>query len=676
MITNEDVKLLRSERLTDEDDGGGRATGTAIIDNEMNNLFKDISRLDRTTGRISLRKVFAGVVTLTNDAYLGAHSILTDMPKDPRVTILLFNTDNQTDTRVAARNLVESYMAPASTATFELLGNQLAGQRAIVGVQRAELNIPEVGEVYQLVSGANNQFVRITSIETSIETFTYAYGSNSWVDFTRRRMVMELSSPLNYTFPGGEATPGGTSQTSIITGDTKSQVLSTQVADASRYYGIAKVTDAVALGALTVKVGSIYSQLVPSTSKENALTSLLAGYEKGISIEAGPSRTVSFTAVSPGAGASRTFLGTGCTPGSLTVSANGGVYSDDKAGNLKYVSGANWLSSGFIDYQTGEITMNKTGAAWTGAGSATYKPAAAVLGDAVTFAEKIELGNRGYVYTLNLSEALPRPGTLTISFMTLGKWYEIKDNGRGELEGLGSGTVDFATGAVQVTLAALPDVDSALVYSYISQADFALSKHTGSIPATQIKIANKLDTVGIRPTSMTVNYTSGGVLKTLTDNGLGVLTGDGSGVISYATGDIELVLDQTPDASTGISYTFEEGALIESLITSFSTDSGGMATFTIAGAPLKPGSVQIQFTVERKSGYGPSIKHDRLRRESGVSEDSLLVTVTDNGSGGWVGRTGTINYTTGECWLEVERDYEYNTYTYSVASNNIFSVAR
>lgn len=676
MITNNDVKILASERLTDAPDGGGRATGTAIEDNQINNLFPDISRLDRTAGRINLRKVFAGVSTSTSDRYLGAHAILVRGPSDPRVSVLLFNTGSQTDTRAAARNMVENYMAPASVATFELLGNQLAGQRAIVGVQRPELPIPEVGEVFQLVKSGANQFVRVTSVETTIETYTYAYSGSNWVDFTRRRMVLGISSPLISGFPGGEPIPSGTSGTSTVSGDPKSQVLSTQVADAARYYGISKVLDPVLQGSVSVRVESIYSQLVPSTTKENALTSMLAGYEKGMTVVSGTPRTIAVNAVATVAGTSRTFLGTGCAIGSLSLSIGGGVYTDDRAGTLKYVSGTNWMSSGTIDYQSGEIVMNRIGSPQVGAGTATYTPGASFLGDAVTFAEKIQLGNRGYVYTLNLASALPRPGTLTVSFMTLGKWYDLRDNGRGELVGLGAGSVDFATGAVQLTLSALPDVDSALVYSYVSQADFALTRHTGIVPPAQLKVAQQLDTKGIRPSSMVVSYVAGGVAKTLTDNGLGVLTGDGTGVVVYATGYVELALSQTPDSGTGVTYSFEEGALVESLITSFSTDSGGMSTFTIAGAPLKPGSVQIQFTVERKSGYGPSVKHDTLRAESGVSEDNVLMTVRDNGSGGWVGRTGTINYTTGACWLETERDYSYNTYTYKVPKNDMFSLIR
>ncbi|WP_430318166.1 hypothetical protein, partial [Pseudomonas nitroreducens] len=89
-IAKSDIKLFKSQRLTDEADGGGRATGTAVVDGEVNNLFSDISRLDRTIGRINLRKGFAGVSTTMADPYQGAHAIITEGPADPRVSVLLF----------------------------------------------------------------------------------------------------------------------------------------------------------------------------------------------------------------------------------------------------------------------------------------------------------------------------------------------------------------------------------------------------------------------------------------------------------------------------------------------------------------------------------------------------------------------------------------------------------
>lgn len=296
-INVDDVKLLKAQRLTDEDDGGGRATGQAVVDGEVNNLFPDISRLDRTLGRIALRKAFAGVLTDNADPYLGAHAIVTKVPADPRVSVVLFNTGSQTDERLDARNRIESYVVPSVAASFELLGNQLTGQRALACVQREEQRLPEIGEVYQLVSGILSQYVRITRVEQRLETFVYEYGNGNFLNLTRRRLDLSISSPLSSTFPGGQVIPSGTSTP-------KSQVLATQVADAARYYGLSPLAEAVNQGDLTVKVQSVYAPLVPSATRETPLIDQLGGYQRRLILASGPARslTLTFAAVT---GASR-----------------------------------------------------------------------------------------------------------------------------------------------------------------------------------------------------------------------------------------------------------------------------------------------------------------------------------------------------------------------------------
>ena len=52
-IHNNIVKLFQSQRLTDEEDGGGRAMGNEVIDDIVNNLFPDIARIDRTAGDVA-----------------------------------------------------------------------------------------------------------------------------------------------------------------------------------------------------------------------------------------------------------------------------------------------------------------------------------------------------------------------------------------------------------------------------------------------------------------------------------------------------------------------------------------------------------------------------------------------------------------------------------------------
>lgn len=660
-INVDDVKLLKSQRLSDEDDGGGRATGQAVIDGEENNLFPDISRLDRTLGRINLRKAFAGVMTQNNDPYLGAHAIVTEKPGDPRVSVLLFKTDSQTDQRAAARAAIESYVVPALVAPFELLGNQMAGQRAIACIQREEQRLPEVGDVFQLVAGATTQYIRCAAIEQRLEEFVYDYGNGNFTNFTRRRIDITISSPLLSTFPGGQATPGGTSATGIG-GAAKAQVLSTQVADAARYYGLSPLAVACAQGDLTLQTQSVYAPLVPSAVKEVPLIDQPGGYRRRYQIASGPSRNRNLEFASAGSGQSRAFLGTGALPGSVQLTIGGGVYQDNGLGELKVQSGSAGFTKIEIDYETGQLSAYRA-SVYVGSATASYLPAASMTGQTVTGEIRITLGNRGYAYTLNLAEAKPRPGTLTVSFMALGKWYELRDDGSGTLAGNGTGTVDYATGGASLSLEALPDVGSSLIYNYIVAIADETAQHVGSVAGAKARALHRLPHDGVLPGSLVINYLSGGATKTLTDQGNGTLAGDGGGVVVYATGELSMEFSLTPDSGSAISYSYEQGEVSTTTLPG-SPDSGGMLSGTIPGAPLKPGSVQASWQVTRRQaapGVGGNYSDDIVQARS----------ASDNGAGGWVGYAGTIDYQTGAYTLKAESTYSYTTRVYRYDYNSI-----
>ncbi len=232
----------------------------------------------------------------------------------------------------------------------------------------------------------------------------------------------------------------------------------------------------------------------------------------------------------------------------------------------------------------------KTGAAYTGPASATYQPAAAATGETVTGEIPIALGNRGFVYTLALADAPPRPGTLVVSFLALGKWQEIRDPGNGEMEGEGTGTIAFGTGSVSLTLGALPDVGSSIIFAYVSQNDAAITQRTGSSVPAKAKVNRTLPHQGLLPGSYSATFKVGGVTKTITDNGHGVLSGTGgSGVINYAAGTVSMELTATPDAGSGITHAYQQGSVTDSPLT-VTSDGSGMCAGTIPGAPLKPGS--------------------------------------------------------------------------------------
>lgn len=81
-INNSDVKLFESQRLTDEEDGGGRVTGNEVTDGNVNNLFQDISRIDDTVGDVALSMTFIRINTDNSDTCLGSHQILARSPRE------------------------------------------------------------------------------------------------------------------------------------------------------------------------------------------------------------------------------------------------------------------------------------------------------------------------------------------------------------------------------------------------------------------------------------------------------------------------------------------------------------------------------------------------------------------------------------------------------------------
>jgi hypothetical protein len=71
-IETNNLVLYKSERLTDTSDGGGKYSGQVVIDGESNNLFPDVSELDRTMGRVSLRKIYAAVNNNDTESLMGS----------------------------------------------------------------------------------------------------------------------------------------------------------------------------------------------------------------------------------------------------------------------------------------------------------------------------------------------------------------------------------------------------------------------------------------------------------------------------------------------------------------------------------------------------------------------------------------------------------------------------
>lgn len=596
-----DIKLLESERMRDTSDGGGRMTGNIIPSGQAGNVFPKVSRVDSVYGRVNLRKIYIAVRTATLEMYAGAHAIITDPPNNDRISCVLFSTGSAFDTRAAARDRIESYVVAGPFSRLRLYGNQLVGQKAILCYQREEEPLPDVGEVLVLsveAQGypATQQYVRITDVTHEVRIFTDAQG-----DYRQRVLALKIGAPLAQTFPGAEPVR-------VSTDPSPTKVRGTQVADASKYYGIQPIDEAVTAGALTLRLSSIYAALVPSTQRETPVS--LAQIGGAVPLErtgdvihedAGQ-YTFSRFNINTGGGI-RTKSKRPINAGTLLVE-----YRDPATGSLHVrftdtgngvLAGEEFVAfvgvSGTVNYETGDIHI------WAANGASdlthqvrlTYAASVPVSNPAHSRQIPITLGTRGTVYAETLLP-IPSPGTLVVDFRALGRWYRLRDNGSGQLiantQNEGTGSVDYVTGAVVVTLGALPDVDSAVLFAWGSPVHTVIRAGATTDATTTLRLDYRLANAPVVPGTVTISYPVGGLSCNVTDSGAaGNLAGTGvSGTINYTTGDVRLEFSTPPDRAAHVlnAYTWRSGAGLLSGTTA--VISGG--SFTVPGtAPFRNG---------------------------------------------------------------------------------------
>ncbi|MGL6517592.1 curculin (mannose-binding) lectin protein [Aeromonas caviae] len=631
-ILSGDIKLLASQRLTDTPDGGGRVTGHEIVSGEHNSLFPDISDLDRAYGVVNLRKAFLTVQTDNTDTYYGANTTVLLPPSDPNVGLCLMSTEDHHDTRAAARDVLERYLARGPKWRGFLYDTQLEGQRAIRFFQRVEVRLPEVGETLVLVgnegkAGEFEQYVRVLEVTQQLAKFQIP----GVPEFTRNVVTCKLADPLRYTFEGEQPTPYD-----VVT-NLKTALRETVVADAANYFATTKLAENAAFGAMQVKAKTIFTQLVPAARSETPAVDLTAAGELASLVDSGKA-LVTFSTVASIAPSRGLFLGTGVKPGTLSITI-GAATITDKGGEL-VVAGS---VVGAIDYGRGQLEFNAQCPNYgTASKSVSFWPAARPSRIADTAQIEIKANNRGYAYTITL-QPTPAPGTLTVSFMAQGKWYDLKDNGRGELFGAdrsyGSGVVNLATGSVMLTLGALPDVDTAILFSWATPVNY--TNRSGQAISIS-KSAWQLPHTGITPKSLILTWGAG-----LTANdavGDGRIRGDITGTIDYAEGIIDLEHITLP--ALGQEYVaqyqygepvterhIEPGRLstpgqVGHLSITLDGDGGGALNLT-------PGSVRVKFNAL----YNIVAADERILS---IEKKDPIITLQDDGQGNLNDASGNV----------------------------------
>lgn len=210
---------------------------------------------------------------------------------------------------------------------------------------------------------------------------------------------------------------------------------------------------------------------------------------------------------------------------------------------------------------------------------------------------KVGQENRGYSWTQML-RPLPAPGTLVISFMALGRWYTLLDDGLGAFTGSGSGTVNYTTGSVGVTLQALPDAGSSIIFQWGENTAYRDRSGEGARVRPPEFVLPLSQTSGVIPGSVTVTWTSGAVVRTSTDNGNGKLTGAALGEVNYHEGIVYLRPLHMIDAGGQFSVDYQRSTTVTEDFTGVVVDAAGFATLTLADTPVAS-TVKVRWITAR-----------------------------------------------------------------------------
>lgn len=628
-ILEGDIQILSSQVLADVAEGGGAATGAAIVDGVSNNLFDDISELDRTVGRVNLRKVFPAVRTASTDGYFGAHAIISDAPDDANVSAVLFDTGDHFDTRTAAQSRIEAYLAQGPASVAILFGDHIAGMMTVSVLQRLTDTVLTNSATIVLrkdegLVTQTEQFLRITDVSSQERQFTVA-----GTTFTRRVVNYTTSDPLREDYPGFQAAAAYNDAELSFVG--KTRVYDTIVADAARYYGIVPLDQAAAVSDSVIYADGIYTQLVPSAQVETAIADARINQQTAALVAAGETLSRSITGAF--SATASLYIGGGILPGSLSIARDAITLTD--LGGVLYNS---TTQVGTVDYANGLLSLTTSVWGTSGTFVITYAPAAAPV--TVTRSAGIPVTASGHRLTYILTlDPVPAKATLQVSYLAGGRWYVLQEDGSGAVRGsdtaFGAGNLNYDTGTVSLTLGALPDIGSQVIFAW-APSTAPQVVNTAALSGGRLRFElNFASTLKLGATTITWND---GIARTATVGSTGAITGDATGS-GWSYGGVHLSPNTLPPSGT--VFTLETNlATVHTLGTTSLTDNTSAWTGVIPGAPLQPYTVQMVHDYDHPEREFPGTDETVTRAR----------TVTDNGAGALlIGATvvGSVNYSTG-----------------------------
>ncbi len=599
--------------MDDTENGGGLVTGQQVIDGQSNNVFDDVSTLDRAFGAVNMRKLYGAVDTQTQDKYLGSHVIISKLPEDTQIGVTLFDTGDHYDRRGNAVSRVENYRAKGANYGGFLWATQFQDSKVVSIFQNDTTPVPGPGDVLYLSQNSDLEFqyIKIVRVDVETRTFTDTQGA-----FTREIVTLEITEGLDYDFIGSEVTREDTISPYAT-------IKTTVVANAAQYYSARPLVEQGDIGDLSVKVDSIFTQLIPSSLQETAiLDANVAGESTSLSTTSNGQLSFAFNnTINP---LTNIYLGRACTPDSLSISVSGGTISDD-GGNL--IIGGQTI--GTINYSAGVASFASNSPIYTGNKTVTFTPAVDPILATNSAALEVTAANRGFVWAITL-KPFPLRTSLRVSYRAVGEWYTLFDNGTGGLAGLesgiGSGTINYDTGTVSITTGAIPDANTQILFVWTEDIQSGLLGdndkfyHRFSLHGDNTKTLDH-DT-------LTLSWNDG-TARNASMGSDGLLVGDAQGYYDPITKELNVAPNVIADVDTTYTINYNKVDAINLSLLNETVTGNKEIVINTGLTNIEPHSLRIKLTISPSSSW-----YDGVYAGRNDLKTNHTLTLKDNGFGG------------------------------------------
>lgn len=623
-IQQEDIYIKKAAVQDDTNFGGGGLTNNDVVDGVSNNWFPDSSDVDRAYGRVQLRKGFGVALTDDRDTLQGALAMLTKPPQDPLVHVALMETSGWSDLRPTAQARIEQYLVKGPILLCRIQGIHYTGALMLQLYNIAPAtNFPDPGTTLVVRNpNGTEQYLRV--LKTTLSQVQVVL--NGEVE-TVNLCSCELSSALEFDVLGKDVQKDTPSSTNTAV------AYSTTPAVGAKFYGIKKLALDAAIddGSVTVE-GGIFTPLVPANTVEQPVADVYPLVRRPtLSRTAAATWDLPATIMTIGPG-TVLLLPTAAEPGTMSITRGGTVnFVENSAGEL--IAGS--TAVGRVYHTERRVEFYPSSPSYVSASVVvSYRPATIAGASTNSASQEVTTPNQGLGWVFAFEPA-PAPGSLVVSYMAQGKWYDLFEDGTGKLSGAdssyGNGTLSFVTGSLTLTLGALPDVGSYILFQWGDEA--AAMPASLALPTKLRKLFTFTDAP--IPGTITFSWDVGGDTHTATLLANGTTSGAVGALIGPVSRDdsgLYSVWIEPGNYPTNnvISMTYQKKP--ESA--AFTNLGGGV--YQLTNTPVKPGTIRFK-VVATTSGW-----------------PSRSVWASDNGAGDIYAQgqlIGTVNYSTGQIAL-------------------------